>query len=382
MILFLHHRYRHTGGEEPAVDDLLWLVHEHLGEDAQLVGRDSAALSPVRAAAGLLGGGLHPEQVAGAVRRTGARIVHAHNLQPTFGWRALAAAREAGAAVVCHLHQYRLVCAASVCFRDGHDCTNCHGANTLPGVIHNCRGSRAEAVTYAAALSLWQRRLAANVDAFVVPSEAALRRLQDLGAPVTEAFIVPHVSRHLAGAADHPGGQAAGAQRGHALFAARLVPEKGLAVAIEACRLAGLPLVVAGEGPERARLEGRGDGVRFVGHVDLERLRELRAGSVVALAPSLAAETFGLAAAEAMAAGVPVAASRIGALPELVPEPWLAQPGDPDSLAAAIRRILADPEAPSLALRRARDLTAPEVVAPALAAVYDEAVAQARRRRG
>lgn len=385
MILFLHHRYRSLGGEERAVDDLLWLVREHLGEGAELLERDSARVAPAQAAAGLLGGGLRPEQVAEAVRSTGARIVHAHNLHPTFGWRALAAARGAGAAVVWHLHQYRLVCAQGVCFRDGHDCTSCHGANTLPGLVHNCRGARAEALAYAAALPLWQRHLAEHVDAFVVPSEAALRRLRELGAPLgDQAFVVPHVSRAVADApvrtegtdfAGRPG------RDGHALFSGRLVPEKGLAVAIEACRLAGLPLVVAGEGPERARLAGAAAGVRFVGRVNPVRLRELRAGAIVALVPSLFAETFGLAAAEAMAAGVPVAASRIGALPELVPQQWLAEPGDAASLAAAIRRILADPGAPRRALERARGSTAPEVVAPALAAAYDRAVASVRAQR-
>ena len=99
-------------------------------------------------------------QVADAVRRTGARVVHAHNTAPTFGWRALAAAREAGARVVLHLHNYRLVCAVGTCFTRGEDCTRCHGRNTLPGVRLNCRGgSRAESAAYAAGLALWQRRL-------------------------------------------------------------------------------------------------------------------------------------------------------------------------------------------------------------------------------
>jgi hypothetical protein len=145
VILFLHNRYRRSGGEERAVEDLLWLVREHLGEDAELLQRDSALLGRGRAAAGMLGGGLRPEEVARAVRRTGARIVHAHNLTPSFGWRSLAAAREAGARVVVHLHQYRLVCAVGICFTDGRECTRCHGRNTLPGVLHGCRGGGAPA---------------------------------------------------------------------------------------------------------------------------------------------------------------------------------------------------------------------------------------------
>ena len=66
------------------------------------------------------------------MRRTGARIVHAHNVNPTLGWRALAAAREAGARVVLHLHNYRLVCAVGTCFTRGEDCTRCHGRTRCP----------------------------------------------------------------------------------------------------------------------------------------------------------------------------------------------------------------------------------------------------------
>jgi hypothetical protein len=99
VILLLHNRYRTPGGEERAVDDLAWLIRHELGEEAEVLQRDSAALGSGRAALGLLAGGLRPQAVADAVRRTGARVVHAHNLQPAFGWRALAAAREAGADV-------------------------------------------------------------------------------------------------------------------------------------------------------------------------------------------------------------------------------------------------------------------------------------------
>src|SRR3954451_8798261 len=108
MILLLHHRYRHAGGEERAVEDLAWLIREHLGEDVEILQRESRDVSQAQAAAGLLAGGLDPQEVADAVKRTGARVVHAHNTAPTFGWRALAAAKRAGARVVLHLHNYRL----------------------------------------------------------------------------------------------------------------------------------------------------------------------------------------------------------------------------------------------------------------------------------
>src|SRR4051812_31769148 len=154
LILFLHNRYRTTGGEERAVDELMALVRDELGEQAELFERDSAQLGRGRAAVALLRGGIDVDDVAAAVRRTGARIVHAHNLNPAFGSRALAGARAAGARTVLPLHNYRLVCAVGTCFNArGEDCTRCQGANTSPGVRLNCRGNRAEALTYAVALA-------------------------------------------------------------------------------------------------------------------------------------------------------------------------------------------------------------------------------------
>src|SRR5207253_5642306 len=156
MILFLHNRYRTTGGEERTVAQLMWLVREHIGEPAELLQRSSQDRSRAGAALALLRGGSGPADVAGAVKLSRARVVHAHNLHPSLGWRALAAARSAGARVVLHLHQYRLVCAIGVCFTRGAECTRCHGRNTIPGVLLNCRGSWPEAISYGAGLAAWQ----------------------------------------------------------------------------------------------------------------------------------------------------------------------------------------------------------------------------------
>jgi glycosyltransferase involved in cell wall biosynthesis len=401
MILFLHNRYRTTGGEERAVDELVWLVREHLSERAELLARASATLGRGRAAVGLLRGGLEPEEVARVVRLGEARVVHAHNLQPALGWRALAAARAAGARVVLHLHQYRLVCAIGVCFTRGQDCTRCHARNTLPGVRLNCRGSLPEAAAYGASLALWQRRLVAQADAVIVPSAFARERLRALGAPLVweRVHVLAPPLRSASSEQPRAGGGAVRPQSGNgaertrvesgpqagkgpfALVVSRLAPEKGIDVAIEACRIAGMGLVVAGDGPERAALRERADGkdVRFVGRVDDAALAELRAAAAIALAPSRSAETFGLAAAEAMAAGIPVAASRVGALPELVDEEGLVPAGDARALAEAIAHLAGDRLAGERGRQRVRALCAPEVVAGALAEVYDGDDARQRR---
>ncbi len=373
MVLFLHNRYRTTGGEERVVEDLAALVRDRLGERVEVLTRDSAATSAARAAAGLLGGGLDAQEVGAAVRRDGARVVHAHNLVPTFGWRALAAARRAGARVVLHLHQYRLVCAVGVCFTKGEECTRCHGRNTVPGIVRNCRGNPVEALLYGASLSLWQRRMAALADTIVVPSRFAAARLEQLGAPLGQNVEVlpPPVAA--------PAQYAAPSAGGYALVVSRLAPEKGVAVAIDACRAAGIPLWIAGDGPERAVLErrARGSDARFLGAVPAGELPALRAGAAIALVPSLTAETFGIAAAEAMSAGLPVAASRIGALPELLDGDSLVAPGDPSALAAAVGRLAGDRAAGERGRARVAELCSPQAIAARLEAIYDRACAPA-----
>lgn len=343
------------------------LVRDELGEAEELVERDSGTLSGRAAAQGLLRGGADPDEVAEAVRRTGARVVHAHNLLPTFGWRALAAARRVGARTVLHLHNYRLVCAIGVCFIDGEECTRCHGRDTLPGVRRNCRGGRAEALAYGAGLALWQARMVEHADAIVVPSAFALQRLRELGAPLGDTPV--HVIGHPVPVTAERSAAVAGT---YALVASRLAPEKGVGVAIEACRRAGIPLVVAGDGPDRPELEraAAGADVRFLGAVVPEEVARLRAGAALALVPSRSAETFGLAAAEAMAAGVPVAASAVGALPELVDAAGLAPAGDPEALARVARARFADAAAGDAGIARVRELVAPAAVARRLAEVY------------
>lgn len=117
-------------------------------------------------------------------------------------------------------------------------------------------------------------------------------------------------------------------------------------------------LVVAGDGPLRPRLEQRarerGLPVTFLGHVsDPGLLGALQASADVCLAPG-PAETFGLAALEAMACGTPVVVSASSALPEVIGSAGAVAADRGEAFADAVDMLLERPEAERRGIARAR----------------------------
>ena len=344
-VLLLHNRYRFEGGEERSVE-LQRRALANAGVEHRLLERDSGRAGRIDAATALLRGGRAEEDVARAVRELGADVAHAHNMQPLIGPRGLAAARSAGARVVLHLHNARLFCAIGVAARDGAPCFRCRGRNTLPGLVLNCRGSVPEAVAYSAGLALHQPLALASADRFVAPSRWAAGQLARLGVPEGRLDVLAHYV---------PAEELAGDSRAHQgtylLAAGRLSPEKGLDVAIEAARLAGVPLWIAGDGPARpelAELVARSQApVRLIGPVARAQMPELLRGAAGLVLSSRSHEFSPFSVLEAMGAGLPVAATRSGGVPELIGAERCAPLGDAEALAARMRELWSDP-----ALRR------------------------------
>ena len=340
-VLVLHNRYRVTGGEERAVELHLGAL-ERGGVQHRLLVRDSAGAGRGRAGAAMLRGGEEPDEVTRAVREQGAGVVHCHNMQPLFGPRALAAARGAGAKVVLHLHNFRLFCAIGVAFRDGAPCFRCRRGHTLSGLVLNCRGSLPEAAVYAAGLARQLPAVIGAVDRFLAPSAYAAGQLAQLGVPADRIQALPHYLP-----ADELADESRADSGSYALAAGRLAAEKGFETAIQAAALTGIPLRIAGAGPLEEELRrlaaARRAPVEFLGRAQPDLLHRLYRDAALAVVPTRGAESFGFAALEAMGAGVPVVATRAGALPEIAGPERCVTRDDPHALAAAMQALWGDP---------------------------------------
>jgi N-acetyl-alpha-D-glucosaminyl L-malate synthase BshA len=126
----------------------------------------------------------------------------------------------------------------------------------------------------------------------------------------------------------------------------------------------GVKLVMCGDGPERADSEalavrlGVAGSVKFVGKLPQSRVRDYLSVADLLLLPSQT-ESFGLTALEAMACEVPVIATRVGGIPELVEDEgcgYLFEIGDVDAMAAAARRVLSDDAERERLGRRGREI--------------------------
>jgi glycosyltransferase involved in cell wall biosynthesis len=169
---------------------------------------------------------------------------------------------------------------------------------------------------------------------------------------VEDVEVIPNATGGLsAGQA----GEAEG-EPGYLLFVGRLRIRKGVEVLLEA--LAGLRgrfpaavLKIAGDGEHRAALErrtdelGLRDAVAFLGGCAGPRVRALLRGAAALVVPSIY-EGMPLVVLEAMDMGVPVVASAVSGIPEVVVDGetgWLVPPEDPEALGRALAEVLGDP---------------------------------------
>src|SRR4051794_21246107 len=286
------------------------------------------------------------------------------------------------------LHDYRPVCPNFRLWTDGESCTRCLGGHYTQVVRHRClEGSRWRSVA-AAAEAYTARRLRwyDDVATYLAPIRFLRDRVVEGGLAADRIRVVPNLvvlPDRIASPAHPP----------IVAYTGRLVEEKGLHVLLDAARRlpAGVRVRVTGSGRLAADAASRVEQERLP--VDLlgsgtpaQVAEELQQASVAVL-PSTWWENCPMSILEAGASGVPVVASDVGGIPELVEDGTtgvLVTPGDAAALAGAIRGLLEEPDhglrMGVAARERVRLRHDPAVHIRAVLSAYREAVDRAASR--
>ena len=304
------HRIGGIGGSERHLLTLLPALAER-GVDVRFLGLDD----PSRA----------PDPFYDALTVPYERLPAPRDVDPALARRVRRAARQAD---LVHTH---LVHA---------DVYGALGARRLVSTKHNDDPFRAGAFRYV------ERALARRAERIIAITHALARfQIERVGLPADKVEVIHYGLDGLPAAwgENHPDDVPADARV--LLCVCRLEPQKGVDVAIQALeQIPDAHLVVLGEGPEHADLERLGgERVHLLGRVPDVGAWLRRAELLV---HPVRWEGFGLALLEAMLASLPVVASRVSSIPEIVVDGQtglLVPPDDPSALAEAVNRVLAEP---------------------------------------
>lgn len=345
-VLQAHNYYRFRGGEDSMYEQICQIL-EARGHDVERYERRSDAIQGAPAKLKALFSGVYSAQskreMAEVLDRFHPDLVHMHNPYPLISPSVLEACGSRQIPVVMRCPNYRLICPTALHLRKGKPCDLCAGGREYWCALTNCRGNLLESTamgmrSYAVRT---QGLIQKHVTLFIPPSACVKRHLVAAGIPADKVEVVPNTVV----VPDHACAPASGE---YVVFAGRLSEEKGVDTLLRAAALLpGVPVVIAGEGALFEELKKDATpNVRFTGKLERKALDELYAGARMCVVPSVWDEAFGLVAAEASAMGLPVVASRMGALPEIIDDEetgLLFESGNETDLAEKIEALWSHP---------------------------------------
>lgn len=373
-IVLVHNSYQQPGGEDVVVAQEAALLRR-AGHEVVEYRRSNHALESLG-----LGGKLTlplrliwaddaAQELAALLRRVQPDVVHCHNTFAMISPAAYYVCQRLGVPVVQTLHNYRLHCLRADFFRAGRVCEACLGKRLpWPGIVHGCyRGSRLQTAGVAAMLTVhrWWQTWETQVDVYIALTEFARQKLIQGGLPAEKIVLKPNFVSPDPGRRQGIGD--------YALFVGRCVPAKKICTLLEAWqRVDTVPLKLVGSGLEADTMrqlirQYRVENVEFLGQRSRDEVFALMKQARFVVFPSEWYETFGMVLVEAFACGVPVIASRIGAIEEVVDAGQtglLFNPGDAAHLAAQVRWAIDHPEALVSMGQKARQVYEAKYTAP------------------
>lgn len=342
-VLVAHNRYQQRGGEDAVVDSEVELLRSrgHAVHEYRRDNHDLATLAPASAARQTMWSGRTVADIERLVQEFRPDLVHVHNTFPLISPSIYWVAARHRLPVVQTLHNFRLVCPQGLMLRDDRPCEDCVGHLPWRAVRHRCyRASAAQSAVLATmiaghrALGTWERK----ITRYIALNEFCRERFVAGGLPAARVRVKPNFV-DVPPPGDGP--------RQGLLFVGRLSVEKGVRVLADALHGAALrePVFVAGSGPLEALLRGI-PGVQLLGNLAADEVyRRMRAARALVL-PSIWYENFPRTLVEAWGCGLPVLASRLGAMQALVADGRtgrLFEPGDAGALRSALQWALEHP---------------------------------------
>jgi glycosyltransferase involved in cell wall biosynthesis len=313
-VLVVHNRYQLAGGEDAVVDAEIALLRRN-GHAVEAYLRDNHELrdmNPFNALAQSVWSRRTGADLAQIARVFQPDVIHAHNtfalVSPSVYWQA----SRMGVPVVQTLHNFRLLCVQAMFLHDNQVCEDCLGHVPWRGVARKCYRDSALQSAAAAAVLGTHRALGTyrhKVTRYIALNEFCRRKFIEGGLPASRIAVKPNfvdIARPQARV------------RSGGLYVGRLAAEKGTEVLIGAVRkLPGVTLDVIGAGPESPKLEAHPQ-LNPLGWLQAEDIYERMRRAAYLVMPSLWYENFPRTLLEAFANGLPVIASRLGALRELI----------------------------------------------------------------
>ena len=393
-IFLVHNFYLQLGGEEQAFAAESSILEEngHRVFRYTIHNDRIKELNPIKLACCTLWNKTIACELLEVIRKIRPDVIHFHNTFPLISPSAYYAAKAEGVPVVQTLHNYRLLCPNALFFRNGHVCEDCMGKFVpWPGILHACyRESRAAATVAVVMLSLHRvlRTYSQIVDVYIALTEFARNKFIAGGLPAEKIVMKPNFID-----TDKFQEYSGRSTSRYALFAGRLSPEKGIETLLEAWKRIGkrLPLKIAGDGPMACELEEQfasRAGIEWMGAIHREEVIAYMKQAELLVFPSVWIEGFPMTMVEAFAAGLPVIASRHGAMAEIVEDGRTGlhfESGNPKDLAAKVKWAWTHPKEMEAMGREARKeyerkYTA-EINYKMLIDIYETAIERARKKK-
>lgn len=319
-ILLIHQPYRMYGGEDRVFEQERDAFIGVLGKDqVWTYGAESANTSTWQLPFHLFNSQLHYKKVFDLVKKHRIQIVHVHNFFPWLSTSIFRAAKDAGAAVVHTLHNYRRWCVKGELYRAASGiCELCiEEGNRKPAIRHRCyRNSTLQSIAAASAFSKFEEKGDWDaVDKFIVLSRFQEEWVHHQGIPKEKLEYKPN---WIEGFQPEPIETREGW-----IWAGRLEPSKGIDLALDAFQevqtATTLTIVGTGSLEESLRRKYAHDNrICWTGAVSAKEARNLIGRARYLLQTSLWYETFGLTILEAMQMGVPVIGFPIGTRSEFI----------------------------------------------------------------